>query len=545
MPQPTPADLQTPPLSRARRWWSALWLDIALGTLGVAMGWMSLLFPYGRDHGLFHYVAREWLVRGKIPYKDTLDHKTPGIYILQAAVIWLLGDNMWGIRLIIVGAVLTVGLMAATFPLARGAPPPPGVRGVSILAANVFFFGLLSFWDSHQVELWYSLLGVACVWAARRIEHERRAQLVAGLIAGAALVMKPPVFWFLLVAAWVLCARVREAGPGWGRRAALALLRFGAAAAVVVLAVLGYFAAHGAMREFFAIVVRSNAYYVAHETQIHTLRDVTHSVFDALNFYDLAIVPLLLGMVLGLGVALGRGDRALRDRHVLALALGCAGLAAVVMQKKFYLAHWSVLIAPVAVMSANAAVDFRDLLPLGRARKWGPVLFAVALLGLWWLTPGSQYWLEENRTVIGYLRGDLTRAEFTRFFQLPGIGFFAEDSERVGNWLREHSSPEDCVSVRGFEPQIYVIANRRYPGRFFWTTFLVSDTRGEPEVVQRWNAEDAAVLAQTPPRFAVTLSGIPTGPDSTEWFLSRGYVVREVMNEFTIVEFSAAPAEPR
>jgi hypothetical protein len=138
--------------------------------------------------------------------------------------------------------------------------------------------------------------------------------------------------------------------------------------------------------------------------------------------------------------------------------------------------------------------------------------------------------------VLQYLRNEITREEFSRYFALPGIGFWWEDSEKVGLWIKEHSNPEDTIAVRGFEPEIYAVAERRYPGRFFWTTFLVSPTRGTPEMSARWLAEDRATIERERPRYVVALTGIGNGPDSVSFFEPMGYRVLEVVRNFTLME---------
>ena len=55
-------------------------------------------------------------------------------------------------------------------------------------------------------------------------------------------------------------------------------------------------------------------------------------------------------------------------------------------------------------------------------------------------------------------------------------------------------------------------------------------------MVARWQAEERATLEKTPPRYAVVLNGMPVGPDSAAWFAPLGYVQREVLGPFVILE---------
>jgi hypothetical protein len=537
-----PNDVQAVPLTRssgdsARAAWVARAVDPVLGALGVAMGWVSLCFPFGRDQGLYYYVAREWMLRDQVPYRDVLDHKTPGIYLVHALAVKLFGEVMWGIRVLDILGVLCTGLVAATFAAPRGQPVPRGTRGAAILGANLFFFGSLNFWDSSQSELWYGLLGISSVMAARRFLDESRAQLASGAFAAAALIMKPPAIWFVLIAVGVLTMRVFERRDDWLKRLALAGARFAAAAAAVVAPVLGYFGLRGAWPAMMEIVVESNALYAQQERGVQTADDVIARLTETSHLFG-ALSPLLwIGVLSGLVLGIARGEKDLRNRYLLALALGLASLVGVIMQLKFYLLHFVVLLAPAVVLCALLATELGRLYPQRhRALGAGPLLFTAMLLLCWSRTLGAERWVDENRITLQYLRGAITREEFTRYFAVPGLGYWFEDSEKVGNWIREHSTPEDTIAVRGFEPEIYAVAQRHYPGRFFWTTFLVSSTRGTAAMHARWLAEDRATIERKRPRYLVALTGIMDGPDSVSYLEPLGYKTLEVVHNLTIME---------
>ncbi|HEY6881350.1 MAG TPA: hypothetical protein VI299_25165 [Polyangiales bacterium] len=511
--------------------------DLVLGVLGTAMGWVSLSFPFGRDQGLYYYVAREWVLRDAVPYRDVLDHKTPGIYIVHALAIRLFGATMWGIRVLDMIAVLLTGLVAATFAAPRGERVPAGARGVAILAANLFFYGSLSFWDTSQSELWYGLLGVTSVMAARRFAREPRAQLASGAFAGAALIMKPPAIWFVLIAAVLLVLRVAEHRIAWPKRLLLAGARFAAGAAAVVVPVLGYFGVRGAWPAMVEIVVRSNALYADKERGVQSLSEAFARLGQVRDLFGMIVTVLLVGVACMLVYAVIRRDKALRNRYLLVSALALASVIGLAMQLKFYLLHYVVMVAPAVVISAVLASDLNRLFPPRlRAAAPGATLFALVMLFCWSRAYGSQVWIDENKLTLKYLRGEISREEYARFFALPNLGFWWEDSEKVGLWIKEHSSPEDTIAVRGFEPEIYAVAERRYPGRFFWTTFLVSPTRGTPEMTARWNAEDRATIVRERPRYVVALTGVMNGPDSVGFFLPLGYQVVQVVRNLTLME---------
>jgi hypothetical protein len=508
------------------------WLDIALALCGLGFGWMALWFPFGRDQGLYHYVAREWVQHGAVPYRDVFDHKTPGLYLVHALAVILFGANMWGIRLLEMAGVLLTGLVAATFTVQRGERVHPGVRGAAVLTAGMLFYGALNWWDQSQSEIWYSLLGLCSVWSVRRIERDARAELSAGAFAAAAVIMKPPAIWFVFVALASLLRRAWSSGP---RGLSLSFARFALGGAAVALPIFGYFALKHALADMFEIVIETNAYYAQHEASEQSLADVTRRSVDFVVNVLPRINPLFVGG-LGLTTLLSLPKASSRERHLVACSLAFAGVFATAMQRKFYMLHWTSMLGPASVIGALLAADCRDLVPWLRTRVLAPLLFVVAFVTCFVWEGRYDSWRGIHGHVANYVRGDISRDAFADYFRFPEINFWYGDSERAGRWIRDHSNPEDTIAVRAFEPQVYAVAERRYPGRFFWTVYLTHESRAEPERRAKFREEERLLFERSPPRFVVAIAWAGNSIDGPAWFESRGYQTREIFGHFAILE---------
>ena len=243
--------------------------DVIFGALGVILGLPTLLYPFGRDQGLYYYVAREWVTRGSIPYKEVLDHKTPGIYVIHALSILLFGQHQWSIRLLEIFAVLAFGLVLGSSLERVGKPIHPGARGAGMFMAALMYFGYFDFWNTAQSEIWYSGFGICALWAAKRMVKTERAAFVIGVFAGLVALTKPPGATFVIMAVAIFALRLRRERQ-WATRplARHAGLVVGGALAPIV-PVMGYFAAVGALPAMKDIVVGANAYYVSHEAGAH------------------------------------------------------------------------------------------------------------------------------------------------------------------------------------------------------------------------------------------------------------------------------------
>lgn len=508
--------------------------DVVVGIAATLLTLPTLLFPFGRDQGLYFYVAREWVERGAVPYRDVLDHKTPGIYFLHALAILLFGAKESSIRILEAIGVLGFGFLAASSMTRVGDAHPRGIRGFGMLTAVLLYFGFFDFWSSAQSEVWYAGVGIAAVWAARRIRSVELATVTSCILAGAVPVIKPPGLGFAVVALVVLFLRVRKEPLLSGRRVRFRLASIAATGLVAIPGlVLAYFGATRALPAMRDIVVGANAYYVKHEV------GAVGSLFAHYKYVlwvFLPFTPVFLGSALvHLGRALRRRDLALAENEAIGLGFVAAATAAVTVQGKFYFLHWGCFPLALAFLACAAYVRISSLT---RAEAWAPVS-AAAFMTLGYV---STAWISNAATVqrdtlnaeYRYLSGQYDLPTFQARFQVAPIGFFYADSYALGKWLESHTAPTDTVTVRGFQPEVYAVANRHHHGRFFWTTFLVNPARAYKR--EEWTAEDARDLREHPPRYLVALTDVHDGLDSPEYYETRGYRRVTTFPGYTVME---------
>ncbi|MDB4998736.1 MAG: hypothetical protein JWM74_6168 [Myxococcaceae bacterium] len=506
-------------------------LDAALAACALAFGWVSLLYPFGRDQSLFFYIGREWFLRGAIPYRDAIEHKPPGIFVIHGILLRIFGEAMWPIRLFDLGLVLFIGWACAA--LLAPAPRPRGLVGTSVLLVAVLYYGFFPFWDTAQCESVCLALGLGAIVAAARIQRVPLSHVVAGIVCGAAVCVKPPVAWFVLAAAITVGLRTLDWGralrQAWSRdrlkALALGWARFGAGVAVFPLLMIGYFAAHGAAGELALWLVRVNKYYVQNERGVSELSDIwihTRGIFHLFAPYSSVF---LAAAVVGIVRARIRDERESLVRYAIAFGLFVAAYGSVLMQLKFYRYHCVAFVGPAALLGGALYLDLRALVQERSVSDRAVTLgFAVAFVSLYALSPlSADLWWRTTRDGARYLAGSITRAEFTEDFTIPELFYSFTDSERAGLWLRDHTKPDDNVAVRAFEPQLYAVAHRRYHGRFFWTNFITDPRRSL--LHEQWLAEETAQVDRDPPIYVVTLAD-DAEVYGTSWYLPRGY--REV-----------------
>ena len=504
---------------------------ISLAVMGAAFCVGSLSYPLVLDGAVNHYVAREWLLNGALPYRDSFDHRAPGIYLVHVACLVVFGAAPYGIRIAEILAMVGSARLAAAAVTPMGSPVPRATWAAAFFGGCLLYYGFFDYWCTAQCEIWVCLAALGAIAAATRTRSLPLAATLVGLCAGAALLVKPPGVLLVLAAGVHLGRRWRSEGGGAGAPARFALA---AAAGPAMLA--AYFAARGGLPALLDVLIGDNARYVAAEPQeAHTAAELLKAWrFFAPFSILIAVAPLALAV----RASLFRG----RERAGSGLVLGALVLsvAVVAIQRKFFLYHWGVLVFPITLLAASFARAV-----LGRRGSTWKLAVATATALAFYSGTGwpCAHWLASTRTAAlwsaGRIDHDTYVASFVGFQRFYGHTFRYSDRERVGEWLRAHSAPEDELIVRGMAAEIYLLADRRAPSRFFWSLFLTEPTRTYHR--DEWLREDADALAHTPPRWVVTYSRSSSPVESIEGFEGLGYRPRLTAGELVVLELTQSP----
>ena len=415
-------------------------IDAALALVAALFAAPSLTYPLSRDQALYWYVGRRWLA-GAVPYRDMVEHKTPLVYAVHAVCIALTGENMWAIRAVEIVATLVLGWLAARLVAAPREPVPEGALGASLLVASVFYYGYLPFQDQAHSELWCILFVAAAVVAARDLRNDTRAALAAGLLFGLAFVAKPPALAFAPLLAAALYVRP---GARAARFALLASLGF----AVVVGAVVAYFAARGALGAFVDVAVRANGAFALEGRKASSLADWLFRLWKALDWF----MPWSwIFLAVGVGAVVRgrmRRDRILARRYALPLAWAACAYLAVFVQLKFYVYQHALFIVPCAMLGATVWPDLvRWLRPPVAAAAFAATVVVTCVA----LTPRDVWWLRATNTV-RFVAGRLSPSELVGSFDNPDWIDLTHALE-AGHWVRDHAAPGESFSCAGTTPR--------------------------------------------------------------------------------------------
>jgi hypothetical protein len=256
--------------------------------------------------------------------------------------------------------------------------------------------------------------------------------------------------------------------------------------------VVGYFAAVGGL-PFLGELVATQREYAGGDPRL-----VGHSVLNLPARLGLTgFLPLVLFSALGVVPSLARmlrsGGRRAPSAEWVLVVWWVIALAQVVVQRRFYLYHWAVLTPPAAWFAAQL------VLGAWRRRPLRVLTLALGLtaLGLA-LAPRWPSW----RWAVSVASGSMSVNEF-KARHVGVFGYNVNFARQAAEHLRRASRPEDRVLALGFEPEVYLYANRFAPTRHASEAPLFGETSIREARRQSWFGELMADLRRRPPLYIV------------------------------------------
>lgn len=408
----------------------------------------SLLHPQAIDDEETYSVVANVIVDGGRPYVDAIERKPPLLFWTYAAVVEAAGKYNWK-ALHAVALAWTLATMAGLYVIGRGLFD----RATGLIAA--LLYSVFQPWAEPRTLAFNGelLMNLPVVWAwaigLRRSSSRLRPELfLAGFLLGAGFLLKQPAAIaavplgiYLLLPAY----RSSRTLNSWQCVTQAAILTTGFVAALALVALV--LDQQGVLREAYFWTITDHA--IPH---VFWTKAVLHTLA-----FILLCLPLLLGAVPGAfdkDQGLWSGRRAERIALVGLLAASIIGAAA---GARFYFHYYIQLIPPLALLAAPFYAD----LWTGRRRPAN-----------WLLRPAvSCAWLA--LTVVGF--------SVSHWLGLAGQRATSE----TGQYLREHSAPNDTIFVWGQAPRIYLEARRRPASRYVVTFPLTGYVFG-------WSAQSIA-----------------------------------------------------
>ena len=432
----------------------------------------TLLFPYGRDQGIYAVVART-ILDGGTPSRDAWDFKPPGVFFAYALARSLFGPPMGAVRLL--EALSLLALVAAYVRVSQRIVDSARAGLVAGFLA-VVAIAQLEFWHTAQPETfaatalaWVLALSIPATPAASASDastaSRRRdlAWLLAGCCYGLAGLMKPPLLGGVALTPAVIGFYRAQAAPPdrpttWIRAALRPSLLMAAGCALPLLATWAWFAFHGAVGPMLDALFDFAPRY----TRLGLQQTSFPALVARVAWYALFGFTVHIAIGLLFLAALPRIARREREGIVHVAAVLLFPLLGVALQAKLFPYHF----APVlTLLSLLAGWGFWTLWVRVRGSLAAVALAFVALILVRDPRGAPESFWFRNGVRIEAL--SLPRPErIVRLLDDASLDAPLAPAHAAARWIAEHTAPSDPIYVWGFEPAIYDWSGRRASSRY-------------------------------------------------------------------------------
>lgn len=243
----------------SRAVWTGAGLLLAAFVMLSAAASISSSRPTMHDSGIFLYFGQQ-ILRGDLPFRDLWDHKPPLIFYIDALGLLLTPRSLWGVWLLEFTAVGLAGLFGYA-ALRRVFP-----RWAAFLAAAAAVVHVAFFLEGGNMTEEFALpLQMAALYLAFRVRDRaadgagtNRSMFLNGVLFGLALSLKQTMVgvWVALTGAYLLAILFSRQAGLWRQ------LAWAAAGALVAIAGwVVFFAAYGALADFWSVAYLYNFLY--------------------------------------------------------------------------------------------------------------------------------------------------------------------------------------------------------------------------------------------------------------------------------------------
>ena len=434
-----------------------------------------------RDSGIFLYIGA-LILKGKMPYVAAWENKGPLIFYINALGLTLTDGSRWGIWLMEFVFLFIAGwfFYKLTKNLLGDLASVFGTFVWIFAAGNVLQGGNLS----EEYALPFSLAAAWFYWKSIEDPQRKLYPILVGLTLGLNILLRPNNIGMHLaiVLAFALQAFfAREFGLLFKRALFIA-----EGLALVLVPVLLYFMARGALTEMFKVAVLFNLQYSDSLSLARVLGGIKDGALSVgLPFVLLACLGYLLAAIDFLrGTSPSRG-------LVILLLLGWPIEAALSTVSGKNYPHYFILWAPhMGLLTAYLVYKISKLFQFRFEKYAAPILLAGLLIfGFATRTAWQNY-----------------ADTFTTWRTNPAPHM--NQPSPLADYIREHTAPEDKVLIWGFRPILYFSSGREAPASFLPYPIIHVDT----PLGHSWADQFYEQLTANPPTLIVDVVNIEIDP---------------------------------
>ncbi|HEY2567736.1 MAG TPA: glycosyltransferase family 39 protein [Candidatus Udaeobacter sp.] len=427
------------------------WWILAAVVFGVVIAIRIRLLgiPLERDEGEYAY-AGQLILQGVPPYQLAYNMKFPGTYAAYALIMSIFGQTVTGIHLglLVVNAATVVLIFFLGRRLINSIAGLAAAMSYAALSVSPSVLGFAGH-ATHFVLL--PVLGGKLLLFNPTDRQTFTRLFASGLLFGiGVLVKQPAVFFALFGAIYVVYGILRRRAPARKLLAQSLIFSFGAVLPFGLTCL--FLWRIGVFERFWFWTIN----YARQYGSLVPLGQAPQIFFYSAKEVFFAGWPIWV--LAGIGLVAGLWHTQTR-RAAISLLSFLFFSALAVCPGFYFRLHYFVLVLPAVSLLAGLAIsNLSELIP-SRAMVVRLFYFLIVGAAVAWPMIADAKFLFLDSPV------DASRKVYP---ESP----FAE-STRIGEYLRERTSPSDTIAVLGSEPQIYFYSNRHSATGYIYTYGLM------------------------------------------------------------------------
>lgn len=505
----------------------ALWF---LLILAAALLINLITLPLGRDQAVFSVIGGAML-EGQAPYSDVWDIKPPGIYFVYALAHAVFGGGEIAPRLLEVFTMLLMALGCYKLSVCTG-----DTRAAA-LAFLLALFGMVKFgfWHTAQPETFAAVL---LIWAV--IATQNRWYVTVGALYFCAALLKPS-FGGGIVPSMIYAIMMipRDRRNVYNVINPLARMAVGGAAVTVLC--LGYLWISGGLAAFVWTMFSFVPNYVG-----DVASEETKSIFWQFAKASWHMAMIWPALVIGCGITLLFSFQKPELLGTSLLLVGAAffPLVGVALQGKFFYYHFMATVGPLGLI---AGWGYWMALTSDRLNAFVRVALLGVLLSALFLPESSLRFmkLSAERIQVAFLPEPERTQRKSEFFTWRS--FDRASMIEASEWIKANTPEDSSIYVWGFDPNLYLLADRPSVTRFIsnftqrvsWSS---EETRRELMETLQSNPPAAIVVSKFDIMEAVTGNMMSSGDlletdfPALRDFVQNRYVLVENFGNFDVYD---------
>lgn len=472
-------------------------------------GCVSLIYPYGRDQGTFAYIGK-LILEGKIQYKDAFDIKPPGVHFIFAFGQMLFGDSMVLMRLFdVLWQMITA--IVIFFIVQR----ITGSKWLSFASSflYLFLYFRIGFWDILQAEGFLNFFFALSVLLILKCEDDfsNVKFFFSGVFFGLSVLFKTSVLIYL---PFILFFFFFEGRKSLLKKFKDAFYLITGLLSVFILTVLFYFI-NSALGYFAEIQFIQVPLYVKIGYENESLSYITSNTIRL--FVGSVYSPLILLSYISFFYLFKK--RAISWNHIVILIWLTTSILGLIIQWKFFIYHFLLLIPPLVIGSVLLVKLVLDDYYI-RFSRLTIGLISVASI-VYFLLAFKPYWSRYGELIDVVTNKVDIREHYVKVGITADKVFRLSQVFEVSSYIKNNTSENDKVFIWNLEPLLYYLSGRACVSRF-----IVHQPLCWKYSSQLYRIEFMSAINSTKPKLIIVATNDPmeylTGFDEdSEKLLSR------------------------